>query len=95
MKYPRAVAGTIRRDRIRNTDIRKQLNVIPVQERRQQGHIIRTDNNRKVKAIWKARNDEKGKSRRPTRTCNSEIGKLLKQRVKNWREKMELCISTR
>jgi hypothetical protein len=49
--------------------------------------MTRTDNNRKVKAIWKARNDEKGKSRRPTRTCNSEIGKLLKQRVKNWREK--------
>jgi predicted kinase len=38
MKCPREVAGTIRRDRIRNTDIRKQLNMIPVQERRQQGH---------------------------------------------------------
>jgi hypothetical protein len=42
------------------------------------------DNNRKVKAKWKAGSDKKRKRRRPTRTCNSEFGKLLDQRDKYW-----------
>jgi hypothetical protein len=42
------------------------------------------DNNRKVKAIWKAGSDKKRKKGCPTRTWDSEIRKLLKQRHKNW-----------
>jgi hypothetical protein len=65
--------------------------VIPLEEkieRRQlSGHITKMDDNRKVKAMPKAGSDKKRKRRRPTRTWNSIIRKLLKQREKENGEK--------
>lgn len=86
MKYLRKVLGITRRNRVRNVNIREQLqaqSVISKIENRQLawfGHLKRMNNDRPVKKVWEAKRTYKRKKGRPPVTWDQSIEKLLKTR---------------
>ncbi|KAJ8935859.1 hypothetical protein NQ318_015970 [Aromia moschata] len=69
MKYLRKVLGITRKDKIRNADIREQLQVQSVLSRIENrqlgwfGHLIRMNNDRPVKKVWEAKRQIKRRER--------------------------------
>ena len=61
MKYLRRVVGVTRKNRVRNTQIREDLEMISILdfiEQRQLcwwGHMQRMDSDRRVKQVWEAK----------------------------------------
>lgn len=92
MKFLRAVKGVTRRDRIRNEQIREELEVESIHsviERNQLkwfGHINRMQQKRQVKQVWEAKVQNKRGKGRPKKTWNGEVAMILKKRNKNWTE---------
>lgn len=92
MKYLRAVKGVTRLHRIRNEDIREELQVEPVlhtiekQQLKWLGHMYRMKDERQVKRVWQARTDQRRRKGRPRKTWNDRIAECLSRRGLTWRE---------
>lgn len=92
MKYLRRVVGKTRLDRIRNTQIREELDMKPVTEFIEQrqlswwGHIQRMSDDRPVKQVYEARIQTKRRRGRPKQTWNKVVGDILQKRGKTWKE---------
>lgn len=101
MKYLRRTKGITRRDRIRNTEIRAELGVAPVQEKIEEkqlqwlGHLIRMDNDRQVKQVWEARSSSKRARGRPRESWNNAVGKILKRKGQTWQSAKILALDRR
>lgn len=67
--------SVMRQDRIGNVDMRKCFNV----------YMIRMDNTRKMKQIWKTTMDNKRKRERLARACSSEIIKMITKKSVKWK----------
>ena len=86
MKYLRRVAGFTKLDRQRNDDIRKSLEVEPINaviEKRQLGwwgHLVRMPNTRLVRNVWEAKDGRRRKRGRPRLEWNSVIAEILRKR---------------
>lgn len=86
MKYLRRVLGITRKDKIRNTTVRAELQVKPVLERiedcqlRWFGHLTRMNKDRPVRQVWKARRHEKRTRGRPMKTWDENIENVLADR---------------
>lgn len=84
MKYLRRTEGVSMLDKIRNTDIRKNLGVAPIKKKiegnklRWLGHLNRMKETRLTKRIWEARPVGKRGRGRPAKTWNETIGEILK-----------------
>lgn len=92
MKYLRRVRGVTRRDRIRNTEIRKDLNVKPMAEFIEErqlgwwGHLQRMEGTRQVKRVWEAKIVKKKRRGRPRKTWDGAVGEILERKGTTWRE---------
>lgn len=97
MKYLRGIMGITKRDRIRNEEIRKELEVDPVKKtiERQQlrwfGHLSRMENNRQTKIIWQTKTNIKRQRGRPRRRWDETIAEILKKRNRSWQEAKALA----
>ncbi|KAJ8946257.1 hypothetical protein NQ318_004626 [Aromia moschata] len=86
MKYLRKVLGITRKDKIRNADIREQLQVQSVLSRIESrqlgwfGHLIRMNNDRPVKKVWEAKRQIKRRKGRPPKTWDQGIARILESR---------------
>ncbi|KAI4465121.1 geranylgeranyl pyrophosphate synthase [Holotrichia oblita] len=86
MKYLRRVRGVTKRDRMRNTDIRRDLgtkSIFEFIEERQLswwGHLQRMNMERPVKKVWKAKIQKNRKKGRPRKTWDSVMGEILTNR---------------
>lgn len=92
MKFLRGVKGITKRDKIRNSKIREDLEVKPIQDdihRRQLrwfGHLIRMGEERTVKKIWQSRTQLRRPRGRPKKTWDAQIDELLKGKGLTWNE---------
>lgn len=92
MKYLRRVRGVTKIDKMRNIQIRKDLEVQSVTdfiEQRQLswwGHLNRMESRRPVKQVWEAKIHKKRKRGRPRKTWDKAIGEVLQKRGSNWNE---------
>ena len=92
MRYLRRTKGVTRYDRIRNTDIREELEIestLEFIERRQLswwGHLQRMDNKRPVKKIWEAKVQKQKKRGRPRKTWDGVVNEILLKRGTTWEE---------
>jgi hypothetical protein len=86
MKYLRAVKGITRRDRIRNTEVRKELETEPILEYIEErqlnwwGHIQRMEDSRLARRIWEAKTTTKRDKGRPKETWDNTIAKNIQKR---------------
>lgn len=92
MKYLRRVREVTKRDKLRNTKIRDDLQIqstLNFIENRQLswwGHLQRMSNTRPVKQVWQSK-AQKGKQRgRPRQTWDGAVGEILKKRGKTYEE---------
>lgn len=98
MKYLRRVKGVTRRDRIRNDDIRAELNIKSVQEYIEQrqlgwwGHLQRLNSTVPVKKVWKSRATGRRKRGRPRKTWNETLDKILRKKGKTWNEAKQIAL---
>lgn len=69
MKYSRTI-GMSRRDKIKNTEIRRKLNLQPVQQLIEEARTHVMDSNRQIKRVWEAKTTGKNRKSRPTKTWN-------------------------
>ena len=96
MKYLRKVKGVTRRDRIRNEDVRTELQIQSVLEFIENkqlswwGHLQRMTDTRPAKEIWGARVQSKKGRGRPKETWNKVVEKILRKRGKTWTEAKRL-----
>lgn len=102
MKYLRRTKGVTRMDKIRNTQIREDLNMGSLEEFIEQrqlswwGHLQRMGEHRQVKKVWEAKIIEKRKRGRPRRTWEKVIGEVLSNKSITWNEaKMKARNKTR
>lgn len=92
MKYLRKVRGVTKLDRMRNEDIRRDLEIESIEqfiEKRQLGwwgHIQRMDNSVQVKKAWETRVQGKRGRGRPKQTWNNAVGQILEKKNLEWRE---------
>jgi hypothetical protein len=92
MKYLRAVKGITRRDRIRNTEVRKELETKSILEYIEEkqlnwwGHIQRMEDTRLVRRIWEAKTARKRGRGRPRETWDDTIAKNIQKRGKTVNE---------
>jgi Reverse transcriptase (RNA-dependent DNA polymerase) len=83
MKYLRGVKGISRRDRIRNMDIREELQIEPIHEYIQKkqlnwwGHVQRMSGKIPTKKIWETRIRTRRGPGRPRATWSNEMVKIL------------------
>ena len=81
-----------RKNRVRNTQIREDLEVISILdfiEQRQLcwwGHMKRMYSDRMVKQVWEAKSGGRKKRGRPQLTWDGIIGNILRERGLGWRE---------
>lgn len=86
MKYLRRVKGVTRLDRLRNEEIRKELEINSIHdfiEQRQLswwGHLQRMGDRIPVKRVWEARSQGRGTRGRPKETWDNVIRKILEKR---------------
>lgn len=96
MKYLRRVRGVTKMDKMRNVDIRKDLEIQPIldyiEERQLQwwGHLQRMNEERPVKKVWKAKIVKNKKRGRPRKSWDNVITGILTKRGKNWNEAKDL-----
>ena len=92
MKFLRRVMGITKMDRIRNVEVRKELDIEPIVNKiernqlRWYGHLIRMDRETPVKSVWESRVQHKRPRGRPTVTWNENIEKILQQKGVGWAE---------
>lgn len=97
MKYLRRARGVTKLDRMRNEQIRTDLNIESVEEYIEQrqlgwwGHLQRLSNTALVKRIWESKPPWKKKRGRPKETWDNTIGKILKKKEKTWTEAKKLA----
>ncbi|KAI4468178.1 hypothetical protein MML48_2g00010220 [Holotrichia oblita] len=97
MKYLRKVRGVTKRDRMRNEDIRRDLEIEPIEkfiEQRQLGwwgHLQRMNNSTQVKKAWEAKAQGRRGRGRPKQTWSGVVGKIIVQRNLEWREARRLA----
>lgn len=97
MKYLRGIMGVTKRDRLRNVEIRNELEVEPVKNtiERQQlrwfGHLSRMGNSRQPKIIWQTKTNIKRARGRPRRRWDETIADILKKRNRSWQEAKALA----
>lgn len=86
MKYLRTVKGITRLDRVRNVDVRNELQVKPILEHVEQrqlswwGHLLRTEESRLARKVWEARTTIKRGRGRPKITWDNVIAKNIQKR---------------
>lgn len=92
MRYLRAVKGVTRKDKIRNEVIRQDLKVEPIIEtiKRQKmkwfGHMIRMEETRQTKRVWRARQTHKRGRGRPRKTWDTSVAESMKKSGVTWKE---------
>lgn len=92
MKYLRRVKGSTLMDKVRNTQIREELEIKPVTEfveKRQLswwGHLQRMDRDRPVRQVWEARMTGKRNRGRPKETWDDTVRKTLIEKGLSWAE---------
>jgi Reverse transcriptase (RNA-dependent DNA polymerase) len=92
MKFLRRIKGVTRRDRIRNTQIREELNIQPLMQYIEQkqlswwGHLQRMESTRQVKKIWEAKVNRKRRRGRPRKSWDKIVSEILENRGTTWRE---------
>lgn len=89
MKYLRRVKGVTRQDRIRNDDIREELEIQSIGEFIEQrqmswwGHLQRMKDSIPVKRIWETKMHGKRKKGRPKKSWDSTVNDILQKKRKN------------
>jgi hypothetical protein len=97
MKYLRAVKGLTKMDRVRNTDVREDLDtegILQFIEGKQLGwwgHMQRMTETRQVKRIWEARNRIRRGRGRPAESWDSAVGRAIVNRGKTVVEAKKLA----
>lgn len=90
MKYLRRVKGVTKLDRIKNQDIRDELETESIMDfikKRQLGwwgHLQRKDNTSTMKKIWQCKTETKRRRGRPRQKWDDEIAKILRERGTDW-----------
>lgn len=97
MKYLRRVMGVTKRDRLRNIDIRRDLEIQPTLdfiEQRQLswwGHLVRMEERRPVRRIWEARIERYKKRGRPRQTWDKTVAGILERKGTTWSDAKRLA----
>lgn len=97
MKYLRRVKGVTRQDRIRNDDIREELEIQSIGEFIEQrqmswwGHLQRMKDSIPVKRIWETKMHGKRKKGRPKKSWDSTVNDILQKKGKTWTEAKKLA----
>ena len=92
MKYLRKVKGITRRDRVRNEQVREELNIEPIistiekQQMKWLGHLHRMTDERQVKTVWQTRTAQRRTRGRPRKTWNDVVAENLMKRGITWME---------
>lgn len=98
MKYLRKVVGKTKRDRVRNINIRNELQQAPVVEQieRKQlnwfGHLVRMGDERKVKEVFESRVEGKRRRGRPRIEWEQYVNDVVRRRGKEIREIRRLAL---
>lgn len=96
MKYLRRAIGVTRKDRIRNEQIREELEIQPISsiiENKQigwWGHLQRLKDNIPVKQIWEGRTQDRNRRGRPKKTWNNTVENILQKKGKSIAEAKRL-----
>lgn len=99
MKYLRRAKGVTKLDRMRNEQIRTDLNIEPVEDYIEQrqlgwwGHLQRLNNTAPVKRIWESKPPWKKKRGRPKETWDNTIRKILEKKEITWTEAKKLALN--
>ena len=86
MKYLRRVIGITRLDRVRNVDVRNELETELLIDKIEQGqlwwfgHLIRIKAHMSVKEVWEANTLQRRAKGRPARAWNESVKEILKSR---------------
>lgn len=89
MRFLRSMIGKTRRDRVRNVDVRKRIDVERLQERAERtrlkwyGHVRRMDENRLPKKYFQMNIEGTRKQGRPRLRWNDQINKDITKRNQN------------
>ena len=92
MKYIRRVTGSRRLDKIRNTALRRMVRVpsilIEVEKRKMRwfGHIIRMDEQKPARMVWRTRAQGRNGRGRPRRKWDDGMVDILRRREVGWNE---------
>ena len=88
MIYLGGVVGVKRKNRVRNTQIREDLEVISILDFTEQrqlcwwGHTQRMDSDRMVKQVWEAKSGERKKRGRPRPVSYTHLDVYKRQRLR-------------
>lgn len=97
MKFLRKVRGVTKFDKMKNMDIRRDLEINSVSEfieTRQLawwGHLQRMSNTRQTRRIWEARIQKKKRRGRPRQTWDSVVAGILEKKGTTWAEAVKLA----
>lgn len=97
MRILRKIEGVTKKDKIRNTEIRRRLNVQSVHERIEKrqlswyGHLVRMKEGNLVKEVWEAKAEEKNRRGRPKKGWNAEIAEVISRRGETWSSAKEMA----
>ena len=99
MKFLRRAIGKTKKDRVRNTKIRKDVDQTPLNDILEQkqlkwyGHLVRMDENRIVKKIFQCKEEGKRRRGRPRTSFEQHIEQLGRKRGKTKKEMEKLAMN--